>query len=96
MPYILLPNGNFCSNVTYQISSLEECQLASEVLGLSWGGSRDRSNEAPACYLASNKVYFNQSPSPISENFPGDNAQICRRARGNDSLFNVHNIKQCI
>ena len=93
--FILLTNGTFCSTVKYQISTVDECLLASQMIGLRWGGSRNKNDEAPACYLAINvnKVYFNLSPST---NFPTDNAQICRRARRKKTsqkfnhLFNYH------
>ena len=77
-------NGSLCSNIRYQISSVAECQLAADLLGLRWGGSQNADNEPPACYLAisADKVYFNQRPSPSYTNLSRDTAQLCRRARG--------------
>ena len=61
------------------------------MLGLRWGGSRNKDNEAPACYLAINadKVYFNQSPLSLSTTLPMDNAQLCRRARRKNIILNL-------
>ena len=82
VPFITMSNGSLCSNVRYQISSAAECQLAADIIGLYWGGTQNADSEPPACYLAisGNKVYFNQSPTPIDTNLPRDTAQICRRA----------------
>ena len=83
-PFIPLYNGSICSNVRYQISSAAECQLAADIIGLNWGGTQNADSEPPACYLAisGNKVYFNESPTPIDTNLFRDTAQICRRSRG--------------
>ena len=81
-PYLLISNGSLCSNIKYQITSLEECRFASETLGLRWGGSRDGQDLSPACAYAvnANKVYYNLSPGTIQP--PRFDALICRRARG--------------
>ena len=87
-PYLLISNGSLCSNIKYQITSLEECRFASETLGLRWGGSRDGQDLSPACAYAvnANKVYYNLSPGTIQP--PRFDALICRRAKGTISKIN--------
>ena len=51
----------------FEIESESECREAGELLGLSWAGSWDGSNDFPACLYADDarkKVYFNRSPYP--------------------------------
>ena len=85
---MLISNGSLCSNIQYQITSLEECRFASETLGLRWGGSRDGQDLSPACAYAvnANKVYYNLSPGTIQP--PRFDALICRRAKGTISKIN--------
>ena len=80
----MITNGTLCSDIRYQITSADECRLASDVLGFRWGGSWNGDDESPSCSLATNanKVYFNLSPNPRSTNLPEESAQICRRANG--------------
>ena len=81
---MVISNGTRCSEIKYEITSAEECRIASEILGLRWGGSWTGNGQTPACSYAitSNKVYYNLSPNPGRLDIDQQESQICRRLDG--------------
>ena len=75
--YIKLPKGEKCPNQRQEVTSAEECKLASEQLGLIWGGTRSFSGGFPACYYSPANVLFNSVPGNRNKAYSNRGA-ICK------------------